>query len=393
MSKLPLGWVKKPLGDLADFVMGQAPPSSETNFSGHGVPFLQARNFGKRSPIVAEWTTKPLKFAEESDVLVCVVGATAGKVNLGANASITRSIAAIRPEKSKLNQLFLYFYMVGNVENLRARSSGSAQGVLGKQQLSELEIPLPPLDVQLSIVETLEDHLSRLDNAVELIRDNLSKNEVFRKSVLDRALFSKSTEIVPLGKLGKWHTGATPKTTNKLFEGDDVPFVTPGDVPNGGEIREVKRFVSQAGADSVRRVEAPSVQLVCIGATLGKVGISRQEVTTNQQINSLQPDESVADVDYVHWLLASQRVQELLWGASSSTTVPILNKGALSRIEVPIIEKVEQRSAVEEIQGNFEIANRLDSLLKESLEDIGKIRRSLLHAAFTGQLTNEDSND
>ena len=76
--------------------MGQAPPGTETNFDGKGTPFVKAGEFGERRPIIREWTTKPLKLAKSSDVFVCVVGATCGKLNLGEDCAIGRSVAAIR---------------------------------------------------------------------------------------------------------------------------------------------------------------------------------------------------------------------------------------------------------------------------------------------------------
>ena len=70
------------LGDIASVVMGQAPPGSDCNKDGRGEPFVKAGEFSADKPIVREWTTNPLKTAQNGDVLVCVVGATAGKVNL-----------------------------------------------------------------------------------------------------------------------------------------------------------------------------------------------------------------------------------------------------------------------------------------------------------------------
>src|SRR5258706_2526100 len=96
-------WTTKQLGVLSEIVMGQATPGSECNFDGNGTPFVKAGEFGESRPIIREWTTKPLKYAKVNDVLVCVVGATCGKLNLGADCAIGRSVAAIRPDKTHLN--------------------------------------------------------------------------------------------------------------------------------------------------------------------------------------------------------------------------------------------------------------------------------------------------
>ncbi|MBL0332545.1 MAG: hypothetical protein IPP65_06880 [Chlorobi bacterium] len=64
-------------------------------------------------PIIREWTTLPLKLASSSDILLCVVGATIGKINFGIECAIGRSVAAIRPIKNKLDQNYLYYFLSG----------------------------------------------------------------------------------------------------------------------------------------------------------------------------------------------------------------------------------------------------------------------------------------
>jgi type I restriction enzyme S subunit len=99
------------LGDVAEFIMGQAPPGAECNFDGQGTIFVKAGEFRERFPVVREWTTRPLKLARSGDVLVCVVGATAGKVNLAIDCAIGRSVAAVRPDPSKLDSSYLYRFL------------------------------------------------------------------------------------------------------------------------------------------------------------------------------------------------------------------------------------------------------------------------------------------
>lgn len=137
--------------------MGQAPPGSDCNSDGIGTPFVKAGEFGERRPIIREWTTKPLKLAKSTDVLVCVVGATCGELNLGADCAIGRSVAAIRPNPSLLNQGFLYAFLRGWTLRLRSGSQGSAQGVITREMLASIPMPLPPLAEQERIVKLLDE--------------------------------------------------------------------------------------------------------------------------------------------------------------------------------------------------------------------------------------------
>jgi type I restriction enzyme, S subunit len=79
---LPNGWAEIELQDICEVIMGQAPPGVDCNSEKNGTIFVKAGEFSKDFPIVREWTTRPLKLARYGDVLICVVGATCGKLNL-----------------------------------------------------------------------------------------------------------------------------------------------------------------------------------------------------------------------------------------------------------------------------------------------------------------------
>ncbi len=145
-----------PLGELAQFVMGQAPPGESCNESGDGTPFVKAGEFGERHPYIREWTTRPLQYAHTGDVLVCVVGATAGKVNLGVDCAIGRSVGAVRPLPGHLDQMFAYYFIRTQTVKLRGGSQGSAQGVITRGMLGALAVPVMPLAEQRRIADILD---------------------------------------------------------------------------------------------------------------------------------------------------------------------------------------------------------------------------------------------
>lgn len=177
------GWINTKLGFVSDFIMGQAPLGERCNKDGIGTPFVKAGEFEESRPKIVEWTTDPLKMAKSSDVLVCVVGATAGKINLGADCAIGRSVAAVRPGKN-LNQLYLYYLLSLELSNLRSGSRGSAQGVITKDDLHRITITLPPLTEQKRIV----DLISSLDSYIEALQHLLESAKISRIAVLNELL-------------------------------------------------------------------------------------------------------------------------------------------------------------------------------------------------------------
>ena len=149
-------WPLKTLGEVSEIIMGQAPPGADCNKEGRGTPFVKVAHFTNSRPEISEWTTNPKKMARESDVLICVVG-NCGQLNLGTDCAIGRSVAAIRPNESSITQKFLFYYLARLLPLFESISRGTAQKVLRKNQLNNIEIPLPSLPEQQRIVNKLQE--------------------------------------------------------------------------------------------------------------------------------------------------------------------------------------------------------------------------------------------
>ena len=97
LQTLPKRWVSSRLGDVAEIVLGQSPPSSTYNENENGLPFYQGKlEFGNIYPSPQKWCTEPKKIAEKGDVLISV-RAPVGPTNICPERScIGRGLAAIR---------------------------------------------------------------------------------------------------------------------------------------------------------------------------------------------------------------------------------------------------------------------------------------------------------
>ena len=269
------------------------------------------------------------------------------------------------------------------------------QASVSIKRLEQVEVSLPSLEEQRKIVEILEGHLSRLDSASENMKQAILRSGQFFASALNVLFFDSGTygwDERPFSELGKWITGSTPSSKHGEYLGDDVPFITPGDIANGGVIHKSVRRISNLGADAVRRVKKDSVYLVCIGATLGKVGLATFEATSNQQINALEVNGEIVLPEYAMWFFASPEIQTLLRSASSSTTVPILNKGTLEKLRSRIPDVDTQRIQIRKFNKIVEFHTYLSQDYKKLEKALEAFRRSLLHSAFSGELIKEVAN-
>jgi type I restriction enzyme S subunit len=177
-------------------VMGQAPPGEQYNTNGKGTLFVKVGEFGLLYPRKEIWTTSPLKYAKLGDVLICVVGATVGKLNLAIDCAIGRSVAALRPATS-MDTKFLYYSLMPYTIRLRRNSRGSAQGVIGKTELNAIELWVPTIGIQKRIVAKVDELMGICDALESQQRERES-----RKSVLVRASLSRFAESPTPENLG-----------------------------------------------------------------------------------------------------------------------------------------------------------------------------------------------
>lgn len=222
------------LGDVCTTVMGQAPPSEECNRDGVGTPFVKAGEFSADGPIIREWTTKPLKLAKQSDVLVCVVGATCGKINRGADCAIGRSVAAVRSDPTQLDPSFLFRFLETWSTRLRQRSQGAAQTVITREMISELPLPLPPLPEQRRIAAILD----KADALRAKRREAIAKLDQLLQSVFLDMFGDPVTNPKgwPTGRIGDMLASVKYGTSAKAALDGPVPILRMNNLTSNGEM-------------------------------------------------------------------------------------------------------------------------------------------------------------
>lgn len=176
-----------------------------------------------------------------------------------------------------------------------------------------------------------------------------------------------------LKDVAKVVTGKTPQTSNSEYYGGDIPFVSPADL-NEGILSETKTYLTSSGANQVYRVPKNTVLVSCIG-NLGKLAITAKEVCFNQQINGLIFDEQKIFPKYGFYF--AQTIKPQLEKASSSTTLPIVNKSRFSDLEIKYPPLDEQRriaaildQADELRQKRQQAIEKLDQLLQATFIDM-----------------------
>lgn len=403
-QSLPIGWSRVELGQVAGFVMGQAPPGKTCNTEGRGTPFVKAGEFGVLRPLIREWTTKPLKMASAGDVLICVVGATAGKLNLGADCAIGRSVAAIRPGPA-LDQRFLHLQLLPRVLEFRAGSVGSAQGVISSKDLAAIEVMLPPLVEQFRIVAALEEHLSDLDAAVAGLERTRTNVDRYRASLVRAAISGRLSSAnglrgetwreAPLGDLADVVSGQTPKGVEERARSTgEIPWIKVGDMNLEGNEREMARaraWLSEADARSLRVHVRPAGTII-FPKRGGAIATNKKRVLSRPAVFDLNTMGLVPRPGLGAWLWWWFQSVDLA-RLSDGSNVPQINHGDVAPLRVAVPPADERSRLVSILEERFAAADRLSADIDSQLARVSPLRQSILKRAFEGKLVSQDPSD
>ena len=151
----PKGWKKQILTNVCDFQGGSQPPKKDwiqEPAEGY-IRMLQIRDFTQEGKFKAEYVriSNSVKTCTEDDVLIGRYGASVGKILTGHAGAYNVAIMKSIPDKEVLNSVYLLKYLLTPYfqDYIIAIASGrGAQAGFNKEDLSNREILLPPMDLQ-----------------------------------------------------------------------------------------------------------------------------------------------------------------------------------------------------------------------------------------------------
>ena len=161
----------------------------------------------------------------------------------------------------------------------------------------------------------------------------------------------ESWEWCRLKFVGITQTGNTPSKTHPEYIGDEIPFITPGDIQNGTVFYD-NQSLSMEGKMVARVCPKGSVLQVCIGGSIGKAAIANKKVCFNQQINSISP--IIICSEYIYAIMQSPYFLKNIKKQAGGTATPIINRGIWDSLLIPIAPISEQKRIVEKQRELFD---------------------------------------
>jgi type I restriction enzyme S subunit len=176
------GWEEKELGDetILKITSGGTPSRSDADFYNGEIPWLKSGELEDNANIInsEEKISKDAvkksstKIFPKGAVLFAMYGATAGKIGmLDIEACTNQAVAGMIPVAEKLNNKFLYYFLMQKRAEIISQAWGGAQPNLSQTIIKKFKISLPSLAEQKKIVARLN-----------LLSEKIKKLQDYQKS-------------------------------------------------------------------------------------------------------------------------------------------------------------------------------------------------------------------
>lgn len=285
-----------------------------------------------------------------------------------------------------LNKGFLNYYIRTPYfsEQVAAQGSTNYAAIRPKDVLG-YKIPLPPLSEQKRITARLEELSAKVEEARALRRQSVEEAENLIVSSLLHLTTQAHWERKRIADCSAMSTGTTPPSERVDYFGGILQWYTPGDLNGQRQLGRSSRTLSETAVqDGKARLFSPgTVLLVAIGGSLGKVALTHEQCSANQQITGIKFNAEIQPEFGFWWM---RRLSKPMMASAPQATLPIINQTRIGQFQIVIPPLPEQRRIVAYLDGLHAKVDALKRLQSETATELNAMLPSVLDKAFKGNL-------
>jgi type I restriction enzyme M protein len=345
------------LKEVAEVISGQSPEGQYYNEDGIGLPFYQGKteftDYNIGSPV--KWTTQTTKEAEIGDILMSV-RAPVGPVNFATQRiCIGRGLAAIRVN-SNINSKFL-FQLLKSIEKNIKGGGGSVFDSISRNQIEEIQIPLPPLSIQQEIAEEIEGYQKIIDGARQVVENWKPRIDI-----------DPEWPMVELGGIININNG---QVLTEFDEAGDLACIKVSDMNLLENLQEIVTSSHWIKKNDKKYLPIDSIIFPKRGAAIAtnKKRITKVPCIIDNNCMGI----TITNKD----LLLPKFLLIFLWNfdlssISNSAGIPLINNGDITGVKVPLPDVTTQELIIEMIETEIDIINaskRLIAIFEQKIKD------------------------
>ena len=188
-------WKVETLGSKSELITkGASPRWQGVEYQSEGTLFVTSENVREgyvdltKSKYLPDEINEilPRSILKKNDVLINIVGASIGRAAIyefEQKANINQAVALVRLNSSDLDKTFLLIYLNSELAMKLYQSmiKGGARDNLSLKNISDLSIPVPPIELQ----NTFAEYVQKIDSAKSIIKTQLEDLQELLDSKMD----------------------------------------------------------------------------------------------------------------------------------------------------------------------------------------------------------------
>lgn len=293
-------WKEYKLGELGVVITGKTPSSKNPEDWGEDMFFVTPTDYRNYCKYVdgserrlSDIGVKRLenKILPPYSVLVTCIGSDMGKVVITRTPCITnQQINSIIPNET-IDSQFLYYALINSYDVLRMMGGdGTAVPIVNKRDFENIKIVMPSLKEQKRIASIL----SSLDDKIDLLYRENKTLEAMAETFFRKWFIEEVRQEVSLGNVVETTSGGTPSRQHEeYYQNGDIDWVKSKELNRSFILKTEEKITSEAvGNSSAKYLPANSVLIAMYGATVGEYAIIAKEMTCNQAVCALKPNDN-----------------------------------------------------------------------------------------------------
>jgi type I restriction enzyme M protein len=307
-----------------------------------------------------------------ADSVIVSTRATVGRIGLNRVPMATnqgfKNVVIV--DKTRVLPEYVALALTRLVPTMEAWATGGTFKELSKAKFSELEIPVPPIDVQEELVGEIASQRAIIRGA-RIVVDNY----------VSHVVVEPDWPRVELGDVATFTSGGTPTKTNEALWDGEIPWVSAKDM-KCERISDASLHVSAEAVSSggTRLAPAGSILVLVRGMGLAN-GVPVCEVERacafNQDVKALLPRTDVVSAAFLATVLRQQHRQFVRVIETAAHGTLKLSSDDLRRIKVPLPPLQVQSEVMAEVEAErllvasaTELVDRLERKTEATLARI-----------------------
>lgn len=301
---------------------------------------------------------------------------------------------------SKVYLPYLKYILTSETVNKYYKSlgRGGLQINIGKQDILNAKIPLPPLQEQQRIVAILDEAFTAIDKAKANTEQNLKNAKELFESELQRVFNDKGEgwEEKTLGEILDFFNGFAFKSKDAI-ENSNTQLVRIGNLyQNELNLERRAVYYPDEFAKSFSKYLLKSNDLIIsLTGTTGKedygytvkIPENNYNLLLNQRIAKICiKNENETDKDYLLHFLLSRIFLDKLYKTANGTRQANLSTETMKSILINVPDFTKQQTIVSKLDALLIQTKKLEAVYTQKLQDLEELKKSVLQKAFSGEL-------